>query len=83
MVLISTHNLCIGAKIKKLTPLTIECTTCIEVVGLVAHVLHANLCLTWGHTLDYASHYTDYCKSGNVRENLIFANIREFVASRK
>ena len=24
-----------------------------------------------------------YCKSGNVRENLIFANIREFVASRK
>ena len=24
----------------------------------------------------------DYCRSGNIRENLIFANIRELVASR-
>ena len=28
-------------------------------------------------------HIIMYCKSGNFRENLIFANIREFVASRK
>ena len=25
---------------------------------------------------------TEYCRSGNIRENLIFANIRELVASR-
>ena len=24
----------------------------------------------------------NYCRSGNIRENLIFANIRELVASR-
>ena len=27
--------------------------------------------------------YDNYCKSGNIRENLILANIRECVASRK
>ena len=26
--------------------------------------------------------FTNYCRFGNVRENLIFANIREFVVSR-
>ena len=38
-----------------------------------------------GHC-DLISRFSDfalYCKSGNFRENLIFANIREVVASRK
>ena len=38
------------------------------------HVLEASICLCLLHA--------KYCRSGNIRENLIFANIRELVASR-
>ena len=41
---------------------------------------------TTGHLSNIMMHYSKiiygYCRFGNVREDLIFANIREFVASR-